>query len=132
MRSEFYQAYINSEAWHKLKERIIKQRGYLCQKCGANTVQLELHHLTYDRLGHELDTDLQLLCSWCHVQADQVRRAVNQAASEERITNARYYNAMDTYIRKVYGAHYVDRPRDYMIREFDKWLEEKEREDRGW
>jgi hypothetical protein len=25
-----------------------------------------LHHLTYERLGAELDSDVQVLCSTCH------------------------------------------------------------------
>jgi hypothetical protein len=129
VHSAAYTAYLLSETWRSLKRRIIKLRGYKCEWCKVEgNVSLQLHHLTYERLGCELDTDVQLLCSNCHFKADQRRAEETQNDAESR----RYYKARETYIRKAYGNSAADFPRDYMIREFDKWFEEKEREERGY
>lgn len=43
----------------------MKAAEFRCVRCGVKR-QLEVHHLTYDRLGAELDTDLEVVCSGCH------------------------------------------------------------------
>jgi hypothetical protein len=51
-----------------MKQDLIRLRGRKCEKCGGETMsleQLQLHHKTYERLGRELISDLQLLCADC-------------------------------------------------------------------
>jgi 5-methylcytosine-specific restriction endonuclease McrA len=107
-----YIQYINSKEWQRKRAKIIKARGNRCQRCRATDVTLQLHHRTYDRLGCELDTDLELLCITCHKKADRVRVAHKQ-----------YENAKDTYARKKYGDDYYKD--DRLEEEFDRWLERK-------
>ena len=73
-RTKQYIDYIQSEAWRLKKAQIIFVRGRQCERCKKGDY-LQLHHLNYDRLGHELDSDLQLLCVKCHKKADQHREA---------------------------------------------------------
>jgi hypothetical protein len=42
--------------------------SYPCEDCGRNFFPqfLSVHHLTYERLGHEMLTDLKVLCLACH------------------------------------------------------------------
>jgi len=63
--SPFYLAYIRSAAWRARRERALRLAGYRCQVCGEGG-RLEVHHRTYERLGHEADADLTVLCRWCH------------------------------------------------------------------
>jgi hypothetical protein len=112
-QTAFYRRYILSDAWRVKKQRIIAQRGERCELCG-HVGGLQLHHLNYARLGRELDTDLQLLCTECHQTADSFR------ASETRYSNARA-----TYIRKKYG----DSPPADVDDEFEQWLERKQQND---
>lgn len=60
-----YKLYLNSNEWVILKNGIIKDRGYKCEKCGSRK-SIDLHHLTYDRLGNEYPEDLELVCRTCH------------------------------------------------------------------
>jgi hypothetical protein len=60
-----YYAYINSPRWRGLKERLLRERGVNCERCGKFK-PLDLHHLTYVRLGNEDDEDLKLYCRDCH------------------------------------------------------------------
>ena len=59
-----YHSYLQSPEW-KSKVSLIKQRDKVCQLTGATT-QLEVHHITYDRLGNEDLSDLVLLSRSAH------------------------------------------------------------------
>ena len=59
-----YHSYLQSPEW-KTKVSLIKQRDKVCQLTGATT-QLEVHHITYDRLGNEDLSDLVLLSRSAH------------------------------------------------------------------
>lgn len=60
-----YKRYINSTVWKKTRLRIIADRGGKCERCD-NIKSLQVHHLTYENMGNELDTDLEVLCRTCH------------------------------------------------------------------
>ena len=71
--SPAYIAYMQSDKWRKRKARLYHKRGRVCEMCGA-TWPLEVHHKTYERLGHELDEDLLIVCvPVCHDKADAQR-----------------------------------------------------------
>lgn len=61
-----YKEYLKSNAWIGLKKQIIAERGDMCERCGNNENGVDLHHLTYVRLGSELPGDFKLLCRDCH------------------------------------------------------------------
>jgi hypothetical protein len=67
-----YTAYMQSDKWQHRKARLYAKRGRVCEMCGA-TWPLEVHHKNYDRLGHELDEDLLIVCVDCHPKADAER-----------------------------------------------------------
>ncbi len=58
---------------------------YTCARCGRikSAANLQVHHLTYERLGNELPSDLQVLCHACHWEADKERKAAGPTAREE-------------------------------------------------
>jgi hypothetical protein len=60
-----YNEYIDSKQWKLLREWLFHFRGKKCEKCGKKTY-LNVHHVTYDRLYHELPNDLIILCRECH------------------------------------------------------------------
>jgi len=60
-----YQAYLHSEHWINKRKEFYKVNQAICSKC-QSTKNLNLHHLTYARLGKELLTDLICLCETCH------------------------------------------------------------------
>jgi len=71
-----YMAYICSPEWKAFKRRIIAERGAFCEECGKAPATLDLHHLTYVRLFHELPEDVKLLCRTCHEVADALRKGL--------------------------------------------------------
>lgn len=60
-----YADYIASPAWQARREMTIALWGGRCALCYAAGA-LDVHHRTYDRLGHELPSDLVALCPTCH------------------------------------------------------------------
>jgi len=67
-----YIEYIHSEAWRSRAAEAIRKAGYKCSKCG-NIGKLECHHNAYNRLGAELDSDLDVLCDSCHKQIHNLK-----------------------------------------------------------
>ena len=65
MSREEYQEYLKSDRWHKIREWALIFWGYRCCLCYAKD-KIHVHHRTYIRLGHELLTDLIVMCEHCH------------------------------------------------------------------
>lgn len=63
-----YQQYLRSEAWRKVKLRYLRSaRSKDCSICGEPwSNAMEFHHRTYERLGRERLSDLQVVCHGCH------------------------------------------------------------------
>jgi 5-methylcytosine-specific restriction endonuclease McrA len=61
-----YADYIKSPGWASKRRGKLFDANYKCEKCGSETQTLEVHHLTYERLGDERMSDLIVLCSYCH------------------------------------------------------------------
>jgi 5-methylcytosine-specific restriction endonuclease McrA len=60
-----YQEYLRSAVWLHRRRRALNRARWRCEQCGS-WHRLEVHHLTYARVGAELDTDLTVLCRPCH------------------------------------------------------------------
>lgn len=123
-----YERYISSPEWKKKREKALKSAHYKgkywCQDCGWNfkVDQLEVHHLTYERLGKERDTDLIVVCSRCHKKQDKVRAKKGQQKSAEALYDAQ----LDGWASKVYGEDWYEyQDEDYIAEMFDDWLERK-------
>ena len=71
--SSYSHGYLQTSHWKSRRNEYLggcdraDDGSYICERCG-NKVQgvVQLHHLTYARLGNELDEDLLALCASCH------------------------------------------------------------------
>ena len=61
---ESYSQYLRSKHWKAFRA---ENKGDSCFCCGSDS-RLTLHHLTYDRLGAELPSDVETICSPCHTE----------------------------------------------------------------
>ena len=61
-----YREYLLSDKWEELRDAALERAGFQCQLVAEHGGQLEVHHRTYDRLGHEDVADLTVLCHRCH------------------------------------------------------------------
>ena len=60
-----YDDYLCSPEWKYKRMKKLTSSGHICKHCGSKE-NLDIHHLTYERLGRELDEDLLVLCRDCH------------------------------------------------------------------
>jgi hypothetical protein len=66
LRAMPYEEYLQTPHWKRRREDRLRVAGRRCQVCNRGSVQLNVHHRTYERLGEELDGDLIVLCRACH------------------------------------------------------------------
>jgi hypothetical protein len=69
---ESYDDYLDSRHWADLRARAAAEMTYICV-CGASEA-LQLHHKTYDRIGHEELDDVMWLCEPCHITVHMLER----------------------------------------------------------
>jgi hypothetical protein len=62
MNKEYY----TSKEWDSIRKKVLKRDNYTCQGCLQDGLNLDVHHLTYERFGDELACDLISLCRKCH------------------------------------------------------------------
>lgn len=79
---EIYVAYIASNAWKYKRETRKNLDNYRCNKC-PRVNDLNVHHITYERLGDELMEDLITLCGHCHHTHHGLERSI-----ETKVTQA--------------------------------------------
>lgn len=60
-----YQKYLRTRHWGDLRLRVVRRSRGRCEQCDVKG-PLEVHHLTYERRGHERMSDLIALCRSCH------------------------------------------------------------------
>lgn len=109
-----------------------KQAGHRCQDCGRPSPSLEVHHLNYERFGHERMSDLRVLCTPCHDAADEVREAEVRARAQQAWDDAcedSSNRAYDTYMTKKHGDRYDLIENEHHREEFETWREKKEERD---
>lgn len=65
LRALRYADYLLTPEWYRCRGRALERARWRCSRCPAKR-ELQVHHLRYDRLGAELDGDLEVLCRTCH------------------------------------------------------------------
>lgn len=60
-----YHEYLLSPEWRIRRANILARDGGICRIC-IEAEARQVHHLTYDRVGEELDEDLVSVCFNCH------------------------------------------------------------------
>lgn len=60
-----YDAYLQSPEWAVKRETILSRCRRVCEMCGSAPAT-DVHHLTYERVGAEMESDLLGLCRGCH------------------------------------------------------------------
>ena len=113
-QSKAYKDRIASKEWFDLCRRLKAERNNICDRCGKYYPFLEVHHITYARLGHERDSDLRVLCHQCHDVEDYERREKKQDAHDKR---------MKSWAVTVYGSNWrMKMTEEKLRREYDGYI----------
>lgn len=65
MNKDEYAQYLKTPHWATVRDRALAYAEQRCQLCYSSK-DVQVHHRTYDRLGHERPADLTVLCKACH------------------------------------------------------------------
>lgn len=60
-----YAAYLRTPHWAAMRAAALAYAERRCQLCYSSEA-VEVHHRTYERVGHERPADLTVLCAKCH------------------------------------------------------------------
>jgi 5-methylcytosine-specific restriction endonuclease McrA len=60
-----YNWYLETEAWKRLRARVLARDDYTCQGCGQRRAT-QVHHLTYIHVTQEFLFELVSVCDACH------------------------------------------------------------------
>lgn len=68
LRTMPYDEYLQTKHWKTFSKERMREADYKCKKCGRSDIELNVHHLTYERRGCELVSDVVVLCKACHLE----------------------------------------------------------------
>ena len=106
-----YLRYLKSSEWRKKADSRLAFDGGKCQVCGKKAT--EVHHLTYDRLGHEELSDIVSLCKPCHKKAEELyefevtpygKRKTSNFMAAMRIDTANLAPVVFDWLKETRGA----------------------------
>lgn len=114
--SAAYRKYINSREWAARREIALALADNRCEVCGWDVPPLEVHHITYDRMGAERNADLLVVCPSCHKIEDAKRKT--------QVASSRWNTRLDAWATRRYGEDWqaFKDARD-VDEEFRDWLE---------
>lgn len=102
MDKSAYKKYVRLDCWALRRNDYLKKYSY-CEACGRATdyigggrLPLQVHHLSYERLGMELDSDLLAVCESCH----RALHGMNKATPVEWILQVTQYSSKRKLIEK--------------------------------
>lgn len=87
-RAVNYREYLRSDRWKATRLWALERAHYQCEMCGARAVNV--HHLTYARLGHEHPNDLVSLCRPCHQEEHGLAPERTPEATDLRTIDGRH------------------------------------------
>lgn len=62
---DWYNNYLLSPEWSRKRDLVLRRANGICEGCGLARAT-QVHHKTYERVGHEMLFDLVAICSKCH------------------------------------------------------------------
>ena len=80
----------NSSHWRALKRKAKARAQGHCERCGERLQEnlpgktSQLHHLTYERAGHETLEDVQLWCFHCHQKRHPTKALIEAVHSRKQ------------------------------------------------
>lgn len=111
-----YQTYLASREWRLKRKEVIEGNDGLCYRCLSAPID-DVHHLTYERVGHEDTEDLIGVCRPCHEYlaarrdddpAEAVIRAAMGAGLEPEMCNGHEPNHLMWWSLELPNGRYYN------------------------
>lgn len=114
-----YKKYLASREWEIRRTIAFRKARKRCQVCNAKE-GINIHHRTYENLGHELDHDLFALCRPCHGLFHENGKLAKRTRSPRRAVPAKMKAAFDRM--QAYKAQEFVVPRNDLKAFFEGWI----------
>lgn len=79
----YREVYLKSDHWQRVRASALLRAKHRCESCGSKK-RLDVHHLTYRRLGAEAPDDLRVLCRPCRESVHAVPKQLPQPKRKTR------------------------------------------------
>lgn len=117
-----YNNYLKSNHWKNLRNKMLIENNYKCQKCRKTKekYELQIHHKSYKNIGHEHKKDLVLLCKECHKkkhkEKDKTKRQKNKKIKKINKNECKYneYNKCKLFNCKCFDCKEYKRNNNYL------------------
>lgn len=112
IKANEYKEYLDSYAWKSLKKNKLKDTP-ICELCWNKATTV--HHLSYERLWKEKDSDIASVCKLCHKECHYLEW--NQIKNDEKVLRKRFeelkekYTSWEENIREEKVIDYDDYPK---------------------
>ncbi len=80
---DWYNQYLLTPEWQSLRRRVLLRSGGLCEGCRLRPA-VQVHHLTYERVGKEMLFDLAAVCLECHEKIHETKDASRPEHAREQ------------------------------------------------
>ena len=119
--SQQYLDYLKSDTWKARRLAALERADFRCQLCGECD-RLEVHHLTYERLGNEDPNDLIVICKSHHWMEH------NKGINPEHVQTIKrtYCNHVKRWYKKAMRLHsrgYINRKSKDKLAELESKFE---------
>ena len=129
-----YYSYLKTQAWEEMRQKIFRRDGFKCVIC-HEAKNLNVHHITYENLGAEKESDLVTLCQACHEKVhsgDPMENLMSHREEDfERRENKLQFDEMNlTDRRRQYREKLLKQEMDEYI--IEKWNRKVSKNDTVW
>lgn len=69
----YYESYLQTDTWRLKRRAVMERAGGICEGCRVKRAT-QVHHLTYEMLGHEMLFQLVAVCDECHLDIHESRQ----------------------------------------------------------
>lgn len=82
-KRDLHREYIKSPLWQAFRKKALAHYGAICNRC--NNHGTDVDHLTYERWGEELISDVQVLCRCCHEAKHAIERTKRRKSNKRSL-----------------------------------------------
>lgn len=103
MTKEEYKYYLQSNDWDLIRNFRLSEDNHTCQRCGIK-YGLQVHHLTYERVGSEYIEDLITLCGDCHKWIEKKKYISGGLSKEQQLRLLKNKEVNEMYLDDLIGV----------------------------
>lgn len=102
-----YRSQLSAPQWEEFRRAYVARHGSYCRSCNRSGVEVQLHHIVYDRdktLWEHDDQDLALLCRECHERWHNLTKSLRRLLGGMRASEVQMIVGAFSMLVKLHSA----------------------------